>query len=599
MRQLVFRCHQIGLIVLLAASVNQCLAQQGTVASLRGPSGGSSANTSSMPESIAPREEAAILERFVAAETRVREALNQHTFKRDVVLQTIGPNGEVTGEYVRNSQFIFDDRGRRIERVMFHPGSTIREMRITKEDIQDLKDGQLLGIDIVEATKYRLTYAGAEIVNNRQLFAVDVAPLTQPDPNHMKERYFVGRVWIDPLTFQIVMIKGIMEPQGKQRFPMFMTWREPVKDALAFPTRTEADDILHFKERDVHYRIRVRYYDYKEFGSRVSIKDIDEGEAQLEETSPDTKEDLNKKEPSSKSSQAPTQLRTSANSPLNNSEMCTTNRTAPPVGEYHWPADTEVKVYFVRSMFNPAQTAVLLEAMKTWNIVGADNGSGVRFAYAGEADGRMSCHSCLTVTRREVFARDKHHYAFFHPMKQEEGRLLVSAWIDLDFGITDPTALQGFMAHEMGHGLGLWDCPSCKKKRSLMNSFPGINKNNGLVAPSSCDVAMMRGIYQQERQIAAVMPRGDQPADLKATSSVLSQPTLGFEKTTFLDFEGQRTLAGGAAAAGSFGDKRSKTAPVERTLRSAPSGLNLPGLSPPHLQGLQASKLFFLNSRIF
>ena len=596
MRQLVIRCRQLGLIVLLAGSFNHCLAQQGAVASLRGPSVGSSANTSSMKESVAPSEQAAILERFVAAETKVREALNQHTFKRDVVLQTIGPNGEVTGEYVRNSQFIFDDRGRRIERVIFHPSSTIREMRITKEDIQDLKDGQLLGIDIVEATKYRLTYAGAEVVNNRQLFAVDVAPLTQPDPNHMKERYFVGRVWVDPLTFQIVMIKGIMEPQGKQRFPMFMTWREPVKDALAFPTRTEADDILHFKERDVHYRIRVRYYDYKEFGSRVSIKDIDEGDAQLEEASPDTKEDLIKKEPSTKSKQAPTELRTSASNPLKDFEKCTTNRTAPPVGEYHWPANTEVKVYFVRSMFNPAQTAVLLEAMRTWNTVGADNGSGVRFAYAGEADGRMSCRSCLTVTRREVFARDKHHYAFFHPMKQEEGRLLVSAWIDLDFGITDPTALQGFMAHEMGHGLGLWDCPTCKKKRSLMNSFPGINKNNGLVAPSSCDVATMRSVYQQELQIAAANSRADKPAVMKPTANVPAQPALGLEKTGFLDFDAQRPLAAGAAAAGSFADKRSNTAPA---FRSTSLGLNLPGHNPFHLQGPQASRLFFSNRRIF
>ncbi len=161
----------------------------------------------------------------MAAETKVREALNQHTFKRDVSLQTIGPNGEVTGEYIRNSQFIFDDGGRRIERVLFHPASTIHEMRITKEDIQDLEGSQLLGIDIVEASKYQLTFVGAETVDARQVFAIDVNPMTQPDPNRMKERFFVGRVWVDPNTFQIVKIKGIVEPQGKQRFPMFITWR--------------------------------------------------------------------------------------------------------------------------------------------------------------------------------------------------------------------------------------------------------------------------------------------------------------------------------------------------------------------------------------
>jgi len=250
-------------------------------------------------------------------------------------------------------------------------------------------------------------------------------------------------------------------------------------------------------------------------------------------------------------------------------------------------------------MFNPEQTTVLLEAMKTWNIVGADNGSGVRFAYAGEADARMSCRSCLTVTRREVFARDKRHYAFFHPMKQEEGRLLVSAWIDLDFGIVDPTALQGFMAHEMGHGLGLWDCPSCKKRRSLMNSFPGINKNNGLVAPSSCDVATMRSVYQQERQVASVMSRGDKPADMKSTANVLAQPTSALEKTSVFAFEAQPPLAAGAAAAGRFGDKRSKTAPVEHPFQSTPLGLELPTLNRFQLQGPQASRSFFSGGRIF
>src|SRR5207245_770576 len=114
-----------------------------------------------------------------------------------------------------------------------------------KEDIQDLAGAQLLGIDIVEATKYRLSYAGPEMVDSRQLFAVDITPLVAPDPHHMKERFFVGRVWLDPGSFQIVRIRGIVEPQGKQRFPLFETWREPVYGALAFPNRTEADDVLH------------------------------------------------------------------------------------------------------------------------------------------------------------------------------------------------------------------------------------------------------------------------------------------------------------------------------------------------------------------
>lgn len=211
---------------------------------------------------------------FVGVEARVRAALNHYTFKRDVVLQTIGPNGEVTGEYIRKSQFTFDDRGNRFERVLYHPKSTIREMRITKEDIQDLAGAQLLGIDVFEPVKYQLTYAGRETIGDRDTYAIEVAPRQAPDPHRMSERFFVGRVWIDPTNLQIVKVRGIVEPHGKQRFPLFETLREQTSAPFLVPTRTEADDILNFPNQTVHYRIKVRYYDYKRFASRVVATEI-------------------------------------------------------------------------------------------------------------------------------------------------------------------------------------------------------------------------------------------------------------------------------------------------------------------------------------
>jgi hypothetical protein len=211
---------------------------------------------------------------FVSVEARVRSELNQYTFKRDVVLQTIGPNGEVSGEYIRNSQFTFDDRGNRFERVLYHPKSTINEMRITKEDIQDLADAQLLGIDVFEPVKYQLTYAGRETIGDHDTDAIEVAPQQAPNPHRMNERFFVGRVWIDANNLQIVRVRGIVEPHGKQRFPLFETLRGQTNAPFLFPTRTEADDILHFPKQTVHYRIKVRYYDYKRFASKVDVTEV-------------------------------------------------------------------------------------------------------------------------------------------------------------------------------------------------------------------------------------------------------------------------------------------------------------------------------------
>jgi hypothetical protein len=217
------------------------------------------------------------LSRFLIAEQRLREALNAHTFKRDVLLQTIGPNGEVTGEYVRNSLFVFDDRGNRIERVLFHPRSTLRGMKITKEDIQDLAGAQLLGVDINELNKYLLTFVGEERLNGHEVYIIDVRPRQRPDPHRMNERAFMGRIWVEAMSLNVLKVRGIVEPQGKQRFPVFETWREGPAGAPLFPVRTSADDILHFpNQHDVHYRVNVRYYDYKRFASTVKITEVDQ-----------------------------------------------------------------------------------------------------------------------------------------------------------------------------------------------------------------------------------------------------------------------------------------------------------------------------------
>lgn len=183
------------------------------------------------------------------------------------------------------------------------------------------------------------------------------------------------------------------------------------------------------------------------------------------------------------------------------SEVCVANHNAPPINAYYWPPDTKVKVYFARSMFTEQQQAMLLIAMQVWSNANALTDAGISFTYAGEVETVASCNSCLTVTRREVHKNDHKHYAFFNPLKQNSDGLLVSAWIDFDFATTNPQALQGYMSHELGHGMGLWDCKTCKKKKTIMNGFPGINNDNGLLAPSACDLEVVRQVYDLQRRV--------------------------------------------------------------------------------------------------
>lgn len=183
-------------------------------------------------------------------------------------------------------------------------------------------------------------------------------------------------------------------------------------------------------------------------------------------------------------------------------EPCTLNHTAPPASSWHWAPDTEVKVYFVQNMFTAAQQESLLEVMGVWNTVARETGTGVKFTYAGEADKLKGCEGCLTITRGEIHKYDRHHYAFFYPAKLSPTGLLVSAWICFDFKTTEPQAIKGYMAHELGHGMGLWDCPSCEKHKTIMSSFPGINRDNGLLAPSVCDQQVVKQVFDEQRKLS-------------------------------------------------------------------------------------------------
>lgn len=195
-------------------------------------------------------------------------------------------------------------------------------------------------------------------------------------------------------------------------------------------------------------------------------------------------------------------------------EPCATNRNAPPAGPYYWPPDSEVKIYLMRGMFTPEQRRAIFEAIETWTRATQATGARVKFTFIGESDGIVNCEGCLSIKRREIYRYDRQHYAFFFPLNFNREYYLFSAWIDLDFATTDPHALKGFVVHELAHSLGLSDCTTCKKKQTIMNAFPGINRDNGLVAPSSCDLEVVERVYSAQRAEAA--QRGQAAASRKA-----------------------------------------------------------------------------------
>lgn len=212
-----------------------------------------------------------IVKKFTRNERLFREALNVYAFKRDASISTIGMGGEITGTYKRDSYLTFDSEGRRIEKILFAPISTLTELIITQSDIENLGGLDPFAIEPKKIDLYNFTYLGKEKIDELNLFVFDVAPKVMPK-SEKEGRLFQGRIWVDDRDFLIVKSKGKAVPEWKERFPTIETWRENIDGKYWFPAYSSSDDELVFKQGNVvKVKVRVKYYDYALGRSDVKI----------------------------------------------------------------------------------------------------------------------------------------------------------------------------------------------------------------------------------------------------------------------------------------------------------------------------------------
>ena len=216
-----------------------------------------------------------IVRRFAEAESRLRDARNNYTFKQDVLLQTLAGNA-VTGTYKRVSEIVFDDQSKRIERIVHFPPPTLTSLQVTQEDLQDLGIIQPFALTAEDLPKYNVRMVGRERIDEIETYVFEIAPRDPKGMEKRGERYLTGRVWVEDQDFYIVKVAGKAGPEvGRQRFPNFETYREQV-DEYWFPTYTFSDDVLAFPDQDVHIRMVVRYTDYKKFEGTLTVEHDEE-----------------------------------------------------------------------------------------------------------------------------------------------------------------------------------------------------------------------------------------------------------------------------------------------------------------------------------
>ena len=223
----------------------------------------------SIPEGVTVRD---IIGHFAAQEETFKQAREHYTYRQVVRMQTLTDNGFPDGEYDDTFDVTVNDQGQRAVKEVSHPRDTLKRIRVTPEDIDDIRNRLPFVLTTDEIPDYNIKYRGQQDTSGTHCYVFDISPKAMEEGR----RYFEGRIWVDARQYQIVKSSGKAVPDlynqgGENLFPSFTTYRELIDGKYWFPSYTKSDDYLHFSEQTVHVIETVDYTNYKRFGAESKI----------------------------------------------------------------------------------------------------------------------------------------------------------------------------------------------------------------------------------------------------------------------------------------------------------------------------------------
>ena len=220
----------------------------------------------------APGEIENIIQEFAAKEKVFREARNNYTYHQINKVQQLDPEGNTVGTFQQEWDILYDDSGKRIERVTYAPPDTLKGLMVTKEDLDAMRSIQPFVLTTDELKDYEVKYLGHVRLDEITAYVFSIRPKAI-----LKDRlYFQGMAWVDDRDLQIVKTEGKIVPEmktkkGENLFPRFTTYREQIDGKFWFPTYTMAKDTLFFSSGAIDIKQMIRYTEYKQFKSKVRI----------------------------------------------------------------------------------------------------------------------------------------------------------------------------------------------------------------------------------------------------------------------------------------------------------------------------------------
>jgi negative regulator of sigma E activity len=218
-----------------------------------------------------PAEIEKIVRTFAETESAFSKARENYTYRQTARIQEFDEAGSPGGKFEMVSDIIFTPAGKRTERVVRAPVTTLMRIQMTPEDEQDIRNVLPFVLTSQDIDEYHVRYLGRQNADEIPCYVFAVKPKTMAQG----KRYFQGMVWVDDRDLMIVKTygrsTGLLKKGTDQQFPKFETYREQIDGKYWFPTYTVANSVLHFEQGDTRVRLSVKYQDYKQFGSESKI----------------------------------------------------------------------------------------------------------------------------------------------------------------------------------------------------------------------------------------------------------------------------------------------------------------------------------------
>ena len=208
----------------------------------------------------------------IARETETQAAQSHYTYRQTVTLDELDSHGAKTGSYAEVRDIIFSPTEERSELAIGKPSDTLKHLKMTDEDFDDIRRVQPFLLTKDQAFLYETKFRGEETVDGVDCFVLQIHPRQILDG----QRLFDGLLWIAKSDYSTIRSEGHAMPEirslkSENLFPHFTTIRRKSEGGFWFPVTTYGDDTLYFRSGPQRIRLTIRYTDYKRFGADSNI----------------------------------------------------------------------------------------------------------------------------------------------------------------------------------------------------------------------------------------------------------------------------------------------------------------------------------------